>query len=182
VENRKRLRPPEAAEYLGTSTSTLAKWRMAGNGPPYSKLGGGRIISYDVGDLERYAEGRRRRSTSEPAPAGEQNARAGRPRPGVINGGASTLDLTLPVKELEFSTRVTNALLADGIDALHELLGKTEAELLGIPNLGKVSLAEIKSTLRKRRLRLGMEIAPGLEAGEKNFDEESRAARRRTRR
>jgi DNA-directed RNA polymerase alpha subunit len=148
VENGKRLRTPAAAEYLGIGESTLVKGRMTGNGPVYSKLG--RICVYSIEDLDEYAEARRRRSTSEPAPA-----TASWPR-----GNGTALDLTLPVEELEFATRVENALLADGIETLHKLLGKTEAELLGVPNLGKVSLAEIKSTLRKRRLRLGIELWP----------------------
>ena len=34
TENRKRLRAVEAAEFLRVSRSTLAKWRMRGEGPP----------------------------------------------------------------------------------------------------------------------------------------------------
>jgi hypothetical protein len=33
--NRDRLRAVEAASYLRVSRSTLAKWRMRGEGPPY---------------------------------------------------------------------------------------------------------------------------------------------------
>ena len=60
----KKLRAPEAAKYLGSSTSTLAKMRLRGDGPPYSKVGP-RIVLYDVDDLEVYLAARRRRSTSE---------------------------------------------------------------------------------------------------------------------
>jgi predicted DNA-binding transcriptional regulator AlpA len=65
VPNRK-LRTPDAADYLGVGKSTLDKLRMTGDGPVYSKLGG-RIVIYDVADLEAYAAARRRRSTSEAA-------------------------------------------------------------------------------------------------------------------
>jgi hypothetical protein len=65
-EYRKRLRTPEAAAYLRLSPSTLAKMRLTGYGPAYSKLGG-RIVVYEISDLDEYAAARRRRSTSEPA-------------------------------------------------------------------------------------------------------------------
>ena len=59
------LRPPAAGEYLGgVSTSTLAKWRLAGgSGPAYSTAG--RLIVYDVADLDEYLSSRRRLSTSD---------------------------------------------------------------------------------------------------------------------
>ncbi len=58
------LRPPAAGEYLGgISTSTLAKWRLSGSGPAFSKAG--RVVVYDVADLDNYLASRRRLSTSE---------------------------------------------------------------------------------------------------------------------
>ena len=59
-----KLRAPEAAGYLGLSASTLAKMRMRGDGPLYSKLGT-RIVVYDRDDLEAWLTMRRRQSTSE---------------------------------------------------------------------------------------------------------------------
>ena len=58
------LRVVAAAEYLGLSTSTLAKMRLRGDGPAYSKAGP-RIVVYDLADLEEYLAVRRRHSTSE---------------------------------------------------------------------------------------------------------------------
>ncbi len=64
IKNTKWLPPPAAGEFLGgTSTSTLAKWRLAGTGPVYSKAG--KNVIYGDGDLSAYAESRRRRSTSD---------------------------------------------------------------------------------------------------------------------
>ena len=64
IKNTKWLRPPAAGEFLGdTSTSTLAKWRLAGTGPVYSKAG--KNVIYGDGDLAAFAESRRRRSTSD---------------------------------------------------------------------------------------------------------------------
>jgi hypothetical protein len=61
---RKWLRPPAAGKHLGDlSPSTLAKWRLAGTGPPYSKVG--RLIVYDIADLDAYLSSRRRLSTSD---------------------------------------------------------------------------------------------------------------------
>ena len=59
----KKLRAPAAAEYLGLSTSTLAKMRLRGDGPPYSKLGG--AVIYEIQILDAYVAAQRRRSTSE---------------------------------------------------------------------------------------------------------------------
>jgi predicted DNA-binding transcriptional regulator AlpA len=59
-----RLRAPEAASYLGLSSSTLAKMRLRGDGPIFLKLN--RAIAYDVRDLDAWLAGRRRVSTSDP--------------------------------------------------------------------------------------------------------------------
>ena len=61
------LRAPEAAAYLGLSASTLAKMRLRGDGPPFSKAGR-RIVVYEVADLQSFLACRRHRSTSEPDP------------------------------------------------------------------------------------------------------------------
>ena len=63
-QNQEWLRPPAAGEHLGgISTSTLAKWRLAGTGPAYSKAG--RLVIYAKRDLDAYLSKRRRSSTSE---------------------------------------------------------------------------------------------------------------------
>ena len=58
-----KLRAPQAAARLGVSSSTLAKWRLYGSGPAYSKLGS--VVVYDVDDLDAFAAERRRISTSD---------------------------------------------------------------------------------------------------------------------
>ncbi len=58
------LRTKAAAAYLKLSPSTLAKMRLRGDGPPYSKAGP-KIVVYDIADLDTYIADRRRRSTSE---------------------------------------------------------------------------------------------------------------------
>lgn len=57
----KHLRPREAAQYLGLAYSTLAKWRVTGDGPRFSVLG--RAISYNIEDLDDWVKGRCRSST-----------------------------------------------------------------------------------------------------------------------
>lgn len=61
---RLKFRPREAAKYLGISDSTLAKWRVRGDGPPHAKLGG--IVIYDLNDLDDWLASLKRHSTSEP--------------------------------------------------------------------------------------------------------------------
>lgn len=47
----------QAAEFLGLSPDTLPRWRWAGIGPDYLKVG--RSIKYRVRDLEAFLEGSR---------------------------------------------------------------------------------------------------------------------------
>jgi hypothetical protein len=61
-----------SAAYLSLSISTLAKLRLSGNGPTYSKLG--RRVIYRVGDLNKWVESRLHKSTSEyPSPVGSSS-------------------------------------------------------------------------------------------------------------
>ncbi|MFN3859650.1 MAG: helix-turn-helix transcriptional regulator [Caulobacter sp.] len=58
-----RLPVQAAAEHLGLSVSTLNKLRVFGGGPVFLKLG--RRVVYDLADLDRWLETKRRRSTSD---------------------------------------------------------------------------------------------------------------------
>ena len=57
------LNAKQMAAKLGLSASTLAKMRLYGNGPAYSKLG--RRVVYDPKDVSEWIEQNRRKSTSE---------------------------------------------------------------------------------------------------------------------
>jgi len=57
------LNAEQAAERLGLSASTLAKMRLYGTGPTYSKLG--RRVVYRLEDLEAWIAANRFQSTSE---------------------------------------------------------------------------------------------------------------------
>lgn len=50
-DQRIRLRAIEAARYLRVSRSTLAKWRMIGNGPVYHRCGP-RIVYYFQDEID----------------------------------------------------------------------------------------------------------------------------------
>lgn len=50
------LTPQDAAEYLKSSTSTLAKLRMRGDGPEYQKMGN--RIRYRKSSLDHFIEAR----------------------------------------------------------------------------------------------------------------------------
>ena len=60
-----KMRSPEAAAYVGLSASTLAKMRLRGDGPEYSKAGP-RIVIYDRVRLDEWLDRSLRRSTSQP--------------------------------------------------------------------------------------------------------------------
>ena len=67
LDQDRRLRVSDAARYLGLSESTLAKMRLRGDGPPYSKAGA-RVVVYALADLEAFLDARRRTSTSQRSP------------------------------------------------------------------------------------------------------------------
>lgn len=48
-----RLRAVQAAAYLNVSRSTLAKWRMRGDGPPYHRCGP-RIVYYYRSEIDAW--------------------------------------------------------------------------------------------------------------------------------
>ena len=64
------LTESEAAGLLRLKPKTLARWRWAGTGPIYRKIGG--AIRYAVTDLERYLEEATRQSTSQSGPGTPQ--------------------------------------------------------------------------------------------------------------
>lgn len=63
--------------------------------------------------------------------------------------------LDTPVTDFELSVRARNCLKKMNIRTLGDLLGITEAELMGYKNFGDASLQEIKQMLAVKGLRLG---------------------------
>jgi hypothetical protein len=57
------FKPRQAADYLNTSTSTLAKRRLYGGGPKFSRIG--RAIRYAKSDLDQFMAATSVGSTSE---------------------------------------------------------------------------------------------------------------------
>ena len=61
------LKENEAADFLAVEVSTLRRWRWAGKGPQFLKIGG--AVRYELTVLEALIETSRRRSTSDPGTA-----------------------------------------------------------------------------------------------------------------
>jgi predicted DNA-binding transcriptional regulator AlpA len=59
-----RFRTREAAAYVRLAPSTMAKMRMRGDGPQYSKAGP-RVVIYYQDELDAWLAARSRRSTSQ---------------------------------------------------------------------------------------------------------------------
>jgi predicted DNA-binding transcriptional regulator AlpA len=57
------LRTADAAVYCGSTKSTFEKYRLTGQGSVFRKLG--RVVVYDVADLDEWMDGKRRLSTSD---------------------------------------------------------------------------------------------------------------------
>lgn len=62
----------EAARLLGLSVKTLRRWRWAGRGPRFLKLGA--AVRYDPADLAAYIEAGRRTSTTTTGTPKSRNA------------------------------------------------------------------------------------------------------------
>jgi DNA-directed RNA polymerase alpha subunit len=132
---------------LGLSSATI--WTMLRDGRLESiAFGRRRLILYP--SIEKFVESLRgipgdaRRNGTVP-PLGATNAK---------KKGRKELDLATSVRDLGLSTRATNALINDGVRTLRDLIPKTEAELLLIPNFGKICVGEVEALLAKRGLHL----------------------------
>jgi len=55
--------PEQAAKYLNTTTSSLERWRTAGTGPAFVKIG--RRVAYTKEDLDDWIQQQRRTMTTE---------------------------------------------------------------------------------------------------------------------
>ena len=60
---RRLFAPEETSAYLRVARQTLAKWRSAGGGPRFVRIGG--RIFYDAADLETFIADRKFGSTAE---------------------------------------------------------------------------------------------------------------------
>lgn len=78
--------------------------------------------------------------------------------------------LETPIKDSELNTRLRNVLVATKLKTLGDLVSRSEAELLEVPNFAEKSLDELMEFLRGYGLRLGMSSEPG------SADEEAVAA------
>lgn len=58
------------------------------------------------------------------------------------------------IEELEFGVRSYNCLKREGIETLGDLVARSEAELLNIPNFGRKSIEEVRERLAERDLKL----------------------------
>lgn len=66
--------------------------------------------------------------------------------------------LLRPVDDLELTVRSANCLKSEEVFLIGDLIQKTEAELLKMPNLGKKSLTEIRTILSERGFTLGTHV------------------------
>jgi DNA-directed RNA polymerase subunit alpha len=72
---------------------------------------------------------------------------------GAVLGTTAQQHLALPVTSLKLPIRATNALTRDGVHTVAQLVQRTDADLLGTPNFGRLSLTQIKQALARRKLR-----------------------------
>lgn len=57
------------------------------------------------------------------------------------------LPVTTPIEDLEFSSRVYNALKLQGLNTIEDVLGYSDLELKDLRNVGDASVREVRLTL-----------------------------------
>jgi DNA-directed RNA polymerase subunit alpha len=72
----------------------------------------------------------------------------------TATGTSTSLDLDLPIEELDLSERPRNCLKRAQIDTIGQLVDRTEDDLLAITNFGQKSLEEVVQKLDERGLSL----------------------------
>ena len=75
---------------------------------------------------------------------------------GATAPAGNSLD-EVPIEELELGVRSYNCLKREGIQTVGDLVARTEAELLNVPNLGQKSVDEVQERLAERGLSLRSE-------------------------
>jgi predicted DNA-binding transcriptional regulator AlpA len=152
----RRLRTREAAEYLGIAKSTLDKMRSKGTGPEFERPTGGRIVVYRIPALDAHLAATRATSTSAPRVGRAARNGNGASITEVARPPAATAKLPTPrrIDELGLGRRCHNALVDHGIIILDELVRLSEDDLMRLPNIGRLSCAEIMAALDALGLRL----------------------------
>lgn len=74
--------------------------------------------------------------------------------------------LEMPISELDLSVRASNCLESAKINAVADLVSRTESDLLKVRSFGKTSLREVKRKLTDLNLDLGMELPAEVQATE----------------
>lgn len=70
-------------------------------------------------------------------------------------------DLLKAIEHLELCVRPCNCLRAENIHYIGDLVQLSEVDLLKIPNFGKGSLVDVKESLERKGLKLGMSLTDG---------------------
>jgi prophage regulatory protein len=154
LKGRRILSPKQVKDK--TSFSERHQRRLADEGrfPKPVRLGDGPHgrIGYIEDEIDRWLVDR----VAERDGAKPMNGVATEPAPVAKAGGGAALEkkLRLPLAELGLPARACNALVADGLIHFGDLMQRSEVDLLGIPNIGRGSLAEIKAVLARHKLKL----------------------------
>jgi DNA-directed RNA polymerase subunit alpha len=72
----------------------------------------------------------------------------------LAGGGAAEPEDDMLIDDLDLGVRSLNCLKREGIETVGDLIGKSEQELMCIPNFGRKSLDEVRERLEKNNLKL----------------------------
>jgi excisionase family DNA binding protein len=167
-----RLRSPSATpEKLAHSLDEAALVADVGKSTIKNAIAEGDLAVVEVGtrrlvlreDLHEYLLKRRtfRSNGSGSADPPAETPPASEPITTKKGSGGPALEklLRLRVDELGLGGRLRGALANDGVVYVGQLVELTETDLIRMPNVGHVSIAQLKKVLARQKLWLGMKIA-----------------------
>ena len=137
ADGRRLLRTEPAAQYCGSTKSTLDKRRVRGQPPAFIKLG--KTVVYDTRDLDEWLTSCRRQSTSEsatPAPwlLPRDSAATSGHRPRRSTQSAASLTGGSATDRIEVTAKRRRQPNAGGLKHEKPKRARTEAELRGLRN------------------------------------------------
>ena len=144
----------EAARYLRLSSSTLKRYRVTGDGPVFSRLGG--RVRYRRGHLDAWAEERERVSTADDGTA----ARAGSVLRSLAVAALALAAALLSAPELALAT--TDTTFGSPLDTVEDIVGGTGGQLAAALAVGA---ALVGSVLRFNAMQLMGAVGVGIAAG-----------------
>jgi predicted DNA-binding transcriptional regulator AlpA len=151
------IRKPEVRARTGLSDSQI--WRLEAHGEFPARVRLGMLaVGWYLQEIISWCEGRPRAGGKQP-PLPWARRQPPPPHASHSNGARRPIDDVLDrrIDELSLRNRTRNALVADNIIVVGDLVERSRNDLLELPNFGHISLDDVERVLGELGLHLGMQ-------------------------